>query len=335
VTHDDPTDSLPSQADGSARTALVTGASGFLGRQLVRTLRARGWRVSECLRDPRAELDAVALPDLDASSIARVPPHAWDVDAVFHLAGLAHRYPPHVPSDAEYMRVNAEGSRLLAQAARGRARTFVFAGSIAAVTSGGVGRAITPETEPKPTTAYGRSKLEAERLLRKTLERSATSLRILRFPAIYGLDAPGAIGQLARWTAAGRPVPSGARATRRSMIAVANAVDALVVAATHPALDGATAMPTDGPAPDVVAMARMVAEAQGRALRVAPCPAFVLRGLAAAARLAPGGGLPGLAALERLVGSCAIEDDTLARLAGWRAPLSQQDAIRATFGGRA
>ena len=324
-------------AGGGRLTALVTGSSGFLGRHLSSALESRGWRVLRCVRDLHGQasevgsLELVALPDLDDASIARLP---LDCDAIFHLDGLAHRYPPATPSEAEFVRVNAQGTRLLARAARGRAKSFVLVSSIAAVTSGSC-LAITAETRPTPTTPYGRSKLEAEHHARCEIDGSTTSLRILRFPAIYGAHAPGAIAQLAAWIARGRPIPSGAGEARRSMIAVENAVDAMIVTASHPALDGVCAMPSDGLAPSILAVARMIAEAQGRALRVVPCPALLLRSLHRCSIPMTRIGVPALASLNRLIESCAISDDTLASRAGWTPAISTKDAIRSTFGGAA
>lgn len=307
--------------------ALVTGACGFVGRNLCAHLRVQGWTVTRCVREPTTDADAVHLPELDAASIAALP---FDCDAVFHLAGLAHCYPPNVPSDAEYERINGTAVGLVATAARDRARALVFVSSVAAVTSGG-DQPIGPDTPPNPQTAYGRSKLLGETLARAALEGSATSLRIVRFPAVYGAGAPGALGQLARWTARDRPVPSCAAQVRRSMIAIGNAVSVLGLAATHRALDGRCIMPSDGPAPDVVTVARLIAQAQGRTLRVWPVPRAMLGLAGVAARLAPGGGIPGLASIDRLLASCIIEDPQLAERTRWVPPVTMQDAIARTF----
>ncbi len=309
--------------------ALLTGSTGYIGRHLAAHLRARGWSVVRCVRAPTGEPDAVHLPNLERESVAALP---LDCDAVIHLAGLAHRYPPHVPPDIEYERINGTAVAWLAEAARGRARAVVLASSVA-VHGTGSDAPLGPDTPPRPATAYGRGKLLGEVLARNVLEGSATGLRILRLPAVHGPGAPGAVGQLAAWIARGRPVPSGAAQVRRSMLAIENAVSALEVAASNPALDGVVALPADGPAPDVLAVCRAVAEALGRPLRVVPAPRAALRGLALLARAAPGGGVPGLASIERLVASCVVEDGTLERLAGWRPPVPFEEAIRRTVAG--
>ncbi len=308
--------------------AVVTGATGYLGRYLAAELERQGWQVVRCVRSHAsgAEAGTCLLPDLDQRSVAALP---LECDAVFHLAGLAHRYPPNAPTPQEFMRVNAEGTGVLARAARGKARALVLVSSVAAVASSST-TPLTPSTPPQPETPYGQSKLRAEALAQEALAGSTTSLRVVRLPAVHGPGAPGAVGQLARWISRGKPVPSCAATVRRSMIGVDNAISALICAATHPALAGRTLMPADGPAPTLLEAAQAIARAQGRTVRVLPVPAAALHLLAGMLRLAPGGGVRGTQAIQRLVQSCAVQDDQLQRLAGWQPPRTADQSIQCT-----
>jgi nucleoside-diphosphate-sugar epimerase len=255
--------------------------------------------------------NAVSVPDLDDRSLAAIP---WPADTVFHLAGLAHRFPPNVPSEAEFERVNAHGSGAVARAAKCRARRFVFASSIAAIGARG---------EP-PSTAYGRSKLHGECAVLEALAGSTTEAVILRFPAIYGAGAPGAVSQLARWILRGRPLPSCARTTRRSMIAVENAVDACMFSAESARLAGATAVPTDRETLNVLDAAMTIARGGGTRVRTIPMPRFSLSLLGAIGSRC---GITAMASAERLLESTEITDATLAEIAGWNPPISAQHAL--------
>ena len=107
------------------RLVLVTGASGFLGKHMVRALAANGWAVRAAARDPAAIPEAagverVALPDL-----ARDADWAPLVDGathILHLAGIAHA-PGHLPEDV-YNRINRDVVGELAGAARGARRAL-------------------------------------------------------------------------------------------------------------------------------------------------------------------------------------------------------------------
>ncbi len=106
----------------SARTAFVTGASGFLGLNLVEELLEQGWRVVALHRDPAAAERLARLGSepargdlLDPDSLVRaIPEHA---DAVFHVAGDTSMWARH--RDRQH-RVNVEGTRNVVRTAAAR-----------------------------------------------------------------------------------------------------------------------------------------------------------------------------------------------------------------------
>jgi nucleoside-diphosphate-sugar epimerase len=169
---------------------------------------------------------------------------------------------------------------------------------------------------PEPETPYGRSKLLAERLVAEALAGSGTGFCVLRFPAIHGPGAPGAVGHLASWIKAGRPLPRCCGSVRRSVIGIDNAVDATLLACTHPGLAGCTAMPTDGEAPSVLELADRIARILGVRLRTVPLPRMALRITSRVGEfLGVGGRLT--AAAARMLENSVIEDHTLQHRTGW------------------
>jgi nucleoside-diphosphate-sugar epimerase len=111
-----------------ARTAFVTGGTGFLGRHVVEQLTERGWRVVALHRptsDVRhlegygAELRVGSITDPD--SLARAMPEGCD--AVFHVAGNTSLWSG---GDAEQTRENVDGTRFMVEAALAKkARRFI------------------------------------------------------------------------------------------------------------------------------------------------------------------------------------------------------------------
>jgi len=318
---------MTSTPRSNALRVVVTGANGYLGARFADAAEARGWSVVRCGRRPGASGAWHRLADLDAASVRALP---LDCDAVVHFAALAHRYPPNAPSAAEYRRVNAFGTQHLAQAARGRARALVFVSSVAAVglPSDGIIAATTPA---RPTTPYGEAKLLGEALARDALEGSSTGLRVVRLPAVYGAGSPGAVGHLGRWVSRGLPVPSCCREARRSIVSVDNAIDAIATIAADARFDGRTALPTDGPAIDMLDLAGRIARALGVRLRVVPCPMALMRAVAAAAKSVGQDKGPIGKAVARLVEQSVIEDDSMARVAGWRPPCSIDESLARAF----
>ena len=104
----------------AAKTAFVTGATGFLGLNLVEQLTAAGWS-AVALHRPTSDLTALrAFPVetvegdlLDPGSLKRALPQA--VDAVFHVAADTSVWSH---NDRRQTRVNVEGTQNLLEAAR-------------------------------------------------------------------------------------------------------------------------------------------------------------------------------------------------------------------------
>lgn len=187
---------------------LITGASGFVGSFLVEKALELGfdtWAVlrktssKEYLTDPRIHFIELDLGN-DAVLTQQLSEHAAQhgaFDYVIHAAGATK-----APNEAAFRRTNTEGTLRLArtlldlQLLNGR---FVFVSSLSVVgavaenpirqADGTVAqgldryRAITDADTPQPNTAYGRSKLDAERAL-ATLE--GLDFVTLRPTGVYG-----------------------------------------------------------------------------------------------------------------------------------------------------
>ena len=119
-----------------------------------------------------------------------------DVQVVVHAAGLAHDTRGTAAGVDDYTRVNAHGSMNAAAAcARSGCRSLVLISSVKAMADRTSAVALTESDACSPTTPYGRSKLEGERLAKKALEGSGCRLAVVRLPPVYG---PGSKGNLER-----------------------------------------------------------------------------------------------------------------------------------------
>jgi len=165
---------------------LVTGATGFLGSHIAEQLARQGHAVRVLVRhtsdrsflqgfDAEEALGEVNQPD-------SLPAVVDGVEAIVHAAGLTK-----ARSAAEFDAVNAGGTaNLLAALDPAQPlRRFVLISSLAAHGPSVDGQPRPPEAPPTPITAYGRSKLRAEEIVRSWVGdgRAAT---IIRPPVIYG-----------------------------------------------------------------------------------------------------------------------------------------------------
>jgi UDP-glucose 4-epimerase len=210
----------------------LTGATGFIGRHLLRELPKHGYRVRVLLRRPgavppectSAVVGDLARPQNMAQALA-------DADAVIHSAGLAHAMSG-VPED-DYRALNTESTIGLARAAqRAGVRRFVFLSSIRAQCGPSAEAVQTEDIPPQPTDAYGRTKLAAEQGL-AGLDIDWVALRLV---VVYGQGVKGNMAQLARLARLPFPLPLAALDAKRSLLSVDNLVGATatVLAAPQP-----------------------------------------------------------------------------------------------------
>ena len=150
-------------------TIAMTGADGFIGRNLCAELAARGHRVRRLVRTASgtADPDCRVVGDLAvAESLER---QLEGAAAVVHLAARTHVLQETEPDPAAaFARANVDATLRLARAAIAAGlRRFVFVSSIHVNGTRTSGRAFTEDDEPAPTEPYGWSKLQAELALRR------------------------------------------------------------------------------------------------------------------------------------------------------------------------
>jgi nucleoside-diphosphate-sugar epimerase len=269
----------------------VTGATGFLGSHVVDLLLARGCRVRVSVRatsDPRWLRDK----PLEIAEVPLSPPQGVadgeeaDADpalvrfldgavAVVHCAGVVR-----APDEAGYRRGNVATTRRLRDAAvAAGCRTFVLVSSLAAA---GPAAPQTPrrESDPcAPITAYGRSKLAAERLLAE--DDLPLRAAILRPPALYG-PRDGAFLPLFRMARRGWSIRLNGGPAALSLVDGRDAAAAAVALLETEDARGPYFV-DDGRAYGFGELADALALALRRPVRCLPLPLGLLRG---AARLA-------------------------------------------------
>jgi len=254
---------------------LVTGASGFIGRAVIAAFAADGHEVRAAVR---------RLPEPPLCSGIEIVQHAdfrrpvdWRplverVDAVIHLAGLAHTTGG---SDELYDSINRKATEDLAlAAARAGVERFVFISSVRAQTGASADHILTEDDPTLPTDDYGRSKLAAEMAVR------AAGLRftILRPVLVYGRGVKGNLGWLARAAASPLPLPVKSLTNRRSLLGVDNLVSALRFVLTSPATIGETYLVADpGTAPTLGDIIATLREAQNRPPNLVRMPAGLIK----------------------------------------------------------
>ena len=165
---------------------LVTGATGFTGGHLARTLAARGRRVRVLVRDRRraSDLEAAGMElvegDLrDRASLARA---VAGVERVYHIAAMYRQ--AGLPAEV-YRAVNALAVRDYRSLGKGRVKRVVHCSTVGV--HGNVEHPPAGEEAPlKPGDVYQETKVEGERLAREAAGRFGIEVTIARPTGIYG-----------------------------------------------------------------------------------------------------------------------------------------------------
>jgi threonine 3-dehydrogenase len=215
--------------------ALVTGGSGFLGAALVRALAARGAEVTSAdVVTAKEPCPGVEMARCDVGHWAEVLRlvSAARPDVIFHTAGILSAAAEARPQAA--YQANAVGTFNVLEASAALAVGQVVLTSTIATYGTRAGKLVDEETQQRPTTMYGVSKVFSELLGEYYQHRYGTDFRGLRLPSVIGHGrGPGGASAWSSLVvsepAAGRaymvPVPPD---TRMPIIYVQDAVDALL-----------------------------------------------------------------------------------------------------------
>jgi UDP-glucose 4-epimerase len=292
-------------------TVLVTGASGFVGRNLVPRLVRAGWLVRAAARDPAAIQTSDWISTVRVGDLAI--PFDWrpllsGVTHVVHLAAIAHA-DARIPDQA-YIDVNAAAVRTLAQAAReAKVRRLLFVSSVRAQTGACSLGVLNERAPPRPTDAYGRAKLLAEQWLAEVLADGPTDWAVLRPVLLYGPGVKGNMRTLARLARSPVPLPFGTLSGRRSLLGMPNFGSAVLHALESPRTARSTFLVADpGPltTPEIIAALR---RGLGRRPGMFNLPLAPLRAIAQLASLS--------AAWDRVASDLIIDTSAL-EATGWR-----------------
>jgi nucleoside-diphosphate-sugar epimerase len=306
----------------SSSRVLVTGANGFVGNAVLTRLLSDGrFAAVGGVRDlfqSRYPCEYVFF-DLGAAFSASA---LAGVDTVVHAAARVHVMAGQSTDDLSAFRAsNVDGTvRLASSAAQAGVRRFILISSIKV--NGEMTLPDRPFTSldlPAPVDAYGVSKWEAEEALRELGERTGMEVVIIRPPLVYGPGVKANFLSMLRWVERGVPLPLGAIANRRSMVALGNLTDLIVHCIDHPAASGNTFLVSDGEDLSTTQLLRRVA----RSLNVRPWLIPVPQKVLSTALV-----LLGKQALAtRLCGSLQVDMCRTCELLGWVPPVSIESAL--------
>ncbi|NOU47307.1 MAG: NAD-dependent epimerase/dehydratase family protein [Bacteroidales bacterium] len=196
-------------------TILITGTSGFVGTNFYHAFK-----------------NDYVLYGLDITKKGEFPTediYGWDemekiphVETIIHLAGKAHDT-SNTSDPHSYFEINLGlTKRIFDYFLKSDSNTFIFFSSVKAVADTVGDEILTEEAIPDPKTAYGKSKLEAEKYILGKSIPEGKKVFILRPCMIHGPGNKGNLNLLYKIVNKGIPWPLGAFENKRSFVSIDN-----------------------------------------------------------------------------------------------------------------
>lgn len=300
---------------------LITGANGFVGRPLCRYLTQQGHKVTALVRKSVADLSIeqqVVVPNF--LEYKDYPKILKGIDVIIHTAGLAH---VSGPPEHEYYKINTEITEKLAlEAIKAKVGRFVYLSSTHVHVPSKSSSILRTNSPFGPTTAYGKSKLKAEELLRQM---KSLDVVIIRPPLVYGPNAAGNIRLLVKAIQKGIPFPFGGVHNKRSMIYIDNLLDAISEAALHPKAKGQTYFVSDDQPLSIQDLIKGLGEGLGKKTILFPFPQFLL--------WLPLKLIGRQEMLDKITGSLELDTTHIRETLGWKPPVSVKQGLSKTAKG--
>lgn len=285
---------------------LISGANGFVGKSLTRTLMSHAQVVTHIRRDNLS-------PDLFSDHY----------ECLIHLAGRAHVM-HETTSDIyqAYKAVNVDYTLKIAQLAKSlRIKRFILLSSVK-VNGEISSKPFTELDAPAPVDAYGLTKLEAEIAVKEFCTINQIELVIIRAPLIYGPGAKANFKSLMSLCRKPIPLPFGNIRNKRSLVSLENLNSFIELCCYHPEAANQTFLISDDHDVSTSELINTIRASFGQRAFQLPVPHFILR------KTLDILGKPNLN--ERLLGNLQVDICKAKQLLHWKPVVSFEEGIKQT-----
>lgn len=303
----------------------VTGANGFIGKQLCSDLLKNGFNFRGFIRNKNSYLDSNYYE-------CNISPNTnWDlllsgIDCIVHCAALVHKFKESPEDVNDYWRINVLGTIHLAnEAARLGVKRFIFISTVKVHGDHSYeGYPIVEDSEIKPRNIYSLSKAMAEYYLLKLSKSSKMEIVIIRPTLVYGKGVGGNFNALITLIKLRIPLPFGSVAgNKRSLLYLENLTDLIINSITNSKAANNIFIASDGRSISTMGLIIEIS----RALNLKPLlirfPITILLALVRVLKLHT--------LSERILGSLEVSNSKARNVLGWNPRFSIRDGLLKTL----
>lgn len=309
------------------KNILVTGASGFIGRRLCKTLFDLNIPVIGTFRDTQSS-SKLSLNIKRTNGDIRYDDNWIEIlkgkDCVIHCAGRAHVIKKSAKKNELdiYRTINVEGTKKLAKkCAEVGVKRFIFLSSIGVHgTFTDLNKPFSICDKPNPLDDYAISKLEAEKELLDISAKTGLEIVILRFPLVYGNGMKGNFARLLKLIRFGIPLPFKNIHNKKTFISIENLIDLIIRCIDHPKAAGNIFLASDKESLLFSDFLYLLAKSINRSVFLFPIPIKLLK-------------LLGLIfgkkkEINQLINSLEVDSSHTYEILNWSPPLSVYEGIK-------
>lgn len=310
------------------RRILVTGANGFIGTHLCRSLLLNGYKVRGSIRGENTLVkQSKNIEYLTTGPLESLPEwkrHVQDIDTVVHLAAVSDVKKKPTEEELKILyKINVESTKRLAEAAVANgARRFILISSIKVNGETNNLDRFSERDFPKPMTPYGKSKLQAEKAVMRVCRGTGTEVVVIRPTIVYGPGSRGNIFRLIRLVSKGYPLPIGGIENRRSIIAVRNLCDLIITCIEKNEAGNELFIAADEGSISTPDLVRAIATIMNKRAILVPIPTNILMALGIL--------LGKRKEITSLTSSLEVDIGKIKEVLGWRPIISFEEALRET-----
>jgi nucleoside-diphosphate-sugar epimerase len=210
------------------KVVLLTGANGFIGAHIKDHLSEKGYTVISVDRNLE---NKVSHDSIGISALLNGQLKYNEIEAFIHLAARVHQINTKGNDYESFYNDNCILTQKIADWCNSnKVKHFIFASSVKVMGDSATQKKYNENDAPNPDDPYGRSKLEAEKIIEYTLANNAfIQTDIIRFPMVYGPDNKGNMLTLLRLAQKKIPLPLAEHSKKRSMLYVGNICDSVMI----------------------------------------------------------------------------------------------------------